>query len=59
MMGTVAATALLASGLLFAQEGLPDAKLDDWKIGKALVGEDVEKEDLKGKVVVIKYWGPG
>lgn len=37
-----------------------DAKahtLSEWKLGKVLFGEKVSKDDTKGKVVVIEYWG--
>ena len=32
-------------------------KLSDWKIGKVLFGEKINKSDFDGKVVVIENWG--
>lgn len=34
-----------------------DHKLSDWKLGKVLFGENVSKDDMKGKIVVIEHWG--
>jgi hypothetical protein len=57
-----AAIALLAS-LLFhlpAMAGKPDLTgktLEDWTLGETIVNEDVDIDNLKGKVVVIEYWG--
>lgn len=53
------AAALSLPTLTAADDNLPDIKLDDWTIGETLRGDEVKKEDLKGKVVVIEYWGPG
>jgi thiol-disulfide isomerase/thioredoxin len=35
----------------------PDHKLSEWKLGKVLFGEEVDKDALTGKVVVIEHWG--
>jgi thiol-disulfide isomerase/thioredoxin len=33
------------------------AKFSDWDLGKVVFGEKVGKKDVKGKVVVLEYWG--
>jgi len=56
------AISFLAS-LLFhlpAMAGKPDLTgktLEDWTLGETIVNEDVDTDKLKGKVVVIEYWG--
>jgi hypothetical protein len=53
---------LLAS-LLFhlpAMAGKPDLTgktLDDWTLGETIINADVNIDNLKGKIVVIEYWG--
>jgi len=40
--------------------GKPDLTgktLEDWTLGETIVNEDVDTDKLKGKVVVIEYWG--
>lgn len=32
-------------------------KLSEWTLGETLFGEEVTKDDMKGKVVVIDHWG--
>ena len=57
------AAILLLISLLFhlpAMAGKPDLtgkSLSEWKLGETLVNEDVNISNLKGKVVVIEYWG--
>lgn len=34
-----------------------DAKISDFKFGKTLQGDEPTEDSLKGKVVVIEYWG--
>lgn len=54
---------LLLVSLLFhlpAMAGKTDLtgkSLSDWKLGETLVNEDVDISNLKGKIVVIEYWG--
>ncbi len=56
------AISLLAS-LLFhlpamaRKPDLTDKTLEDWTFGETIVNEDVDIDNLKGKVVVIEYWG--
>ena len=33
------------------------AKFSDWDLGKVVFGDKVSKKDVKGKVVVLEYWG--
>jgi len=33
------------------------AKFSDWNLGKVAFGEKVGKKEVKGKVVVLEYWG--
>ena len=51
--------ALLMTSLtgLAEQLDLSTKTLDDWTFGKVLVGDALDKDKLKGKVVVIEYWG--
>lgn len=59
-MKTKLIQATAGSILVLAAAALPlqaAANLSDWKIGKVQVGEEVDKKDLEGKVVVIEYWG--
>jgi len=45
-------------GTLFADEKkTSDYALTEWKFGKTLSGEMVTPTSLRGKVVVLKYWG--
>jgi hypothetical protein len=39
------------------QPDLSQKTLDDWTFGEVLVGDALDKDKLKGKVVVIEYWG--
>ncbi|MGJ8696946.1 MAG: hypothetical protein ACSHYF_11545 [Verrucomicrobiaceae bacterium] len=38
-------------------EELPDHKLSEWTLGEAIIGEGVDLDALKGRVVVIEKWG--
>ncbi len=52
--------AFLAAALAIpapAEEKLPEFTLTDLKLGTTLRGDEVKAEDLKGKVVVVEYWG--
>jgi len=44
---------------LASAKGIDPAKntINDWTFGESLIGETVTKDSLKGKVVVIEYWG--
>jgi thiol-disulfide isomerase/thioredoxin len=33
------------------------AKFSDWDLGKVVFGERIARKDVKGKVVVLEYWG--
>lgn len=35
----------------------PEHHLPEWKLGNVLFGEEVDKDALSGKVVVIEHWG--
>ncbi len=39
------------------KESLPDNTLSEWSFGEAITGDTVVPKELKGKVVVIEYWG--
>lgn len=34
-----------------------DKNISEWKFGKTVFGTDPTEDNLKGKVVVIEYWG--
>ena len=36
---------------------LPDHNLSEWTFGDTLFGDEPTKTKLKGKVVVVEYWG--
>ena len=55
LRSTLAAAALALP--VTAEEKQPEFKLADLKIGTTLRGEEVKAENLKGKVVVVEYWG--
>ena len=55
-LAVAAVTATAFAIPLLSAADLPDQTLDDYKIGKTLVGE-VDDDNLEGKVVVIEYWG--
>jgi len=53
---TLAITILAAASYnLAAKEA--EVKISDFKFSKTIVGEKPTDEYLKGKVVVIEYWG--
>jgi len=55
-MTTLAVTMLAALSFnLNAEDG--DKKLSDFKFAETVVGEEPTNKYLKGKVVVIEYWG--
>src|SRR5262245_4676012 len=47
-------TAMVLPASLAAEK---KAKFSDWNLGKVVFGEKVGKKDVKGKVVVLEYWG--
>lgn len=55
-VATAAFAALLLAIPVTAAEAKPH-KVSEWKLGKVLFGQKVSKGDLKGKVVVLEYWG--
>jgi len=59
MVLVAAAAALAVSRAWVAAAELPDQSLSDYKIGETISGDEVRKEDLEGRVVVIEYWGTG
>ncbi len=36
---------------------VPNHQLSEWKLGDVIIGDPTSTENLKGKVVVIEYWG--
>jgi len=57
-LSAVAFAAIITATSALAQKpDLSKNTLDDWSFGESLVGDAVNKEELKGQVVVIEYWG--
>lgn len=59
-MNVLMRSTLVAAALTLpvpAEEKQPEFKLADLKIGTTLRGDEVKAENLKGKVVVVEYWG--
>lgn len=52
----LAAAAALVLPSISAKEGKKE-KISDWDLGKVAFGEKVGKKEMKGKVVVLEYWG--
>lgn len=48
---------LLGWSAVSALAGDEKAKLSQWELGNVLYGEKISKNELKGKVVVVEYWG--
>ena len=58
LLSAVAFAAIITATPALAQKpDLSKKTLDDWSFGEILVGEPIDKEKLKGQVVVIEYWG--
>ena len=56
--GMIASVAVLAAMILPASHAAEKkAKFSDWDLGKVVFGERVGNKDVKGKVVVLEYWG--
>ncbi|MCW1922993.1 TlpA family protein disulfide reductase [Luteolibacter arcticus] len=56
--GILSSLAVLAAMVLPASHAAEKkAKFSDWDLGKVVFGEKVGKKDVKGKVVVLEYWG--
>lgn len=53
-LGSLTVCTALAAGSLSAQKETTTA---DLKVGNVVHGDEITKSDLKGKVVVIEYWG--
>jgi len=55
----LAAVALLAAGLLIApgQAAAADHSLADFEVGDHVTGPKLSGKDIKGRVVVLEYWG--
>ncbi len=51
------AAIITATPALAQKPDLSKNTLDDWSFGEVLVGDAIDKEKLKGQVVVIEYWG--
>lgn len=48
------------TGTSGAGEGeLPKDRLTGWSFGEAIFGDEVNMQELRGKVVAIEYWGTG
>lgn len=56
-VGKTALAAIGAAALFVSLGSAADQTLADFKVGKAVKGDDVKKEDLEGRVVVFEYWG--
>lgn len=57
-LSVAAFAAIIAATPALAQKpDLSKKTLDDWSFGEILVGDAIDKEKLKGQVVVIEYWG--
>lgn len=50
--------AILAAALAIGTPNAGAQNLKDWKAGDTITGEAVDFEKLKGRVVVVEYWGP-
>ena len=47
----------LAPAIVGAAEFKMDIKSDGIHLGKTIVGTELKAEDLKGRVVMIEFWG--
>jgi hypothetical protein len=56
LITTLAITIIAAASFNLVANGA-DTNLSDFKFSKTVVGEKPTDEYLKGKVVVIEYWG--
>ena len=54
---TAVVTMLTALPALAQDSRGPAKNIESWSFGESLVGEPVDTKSLKGKVVVIEYWG--
>ena len=50
--------AILVTCLLFSSNASAQEKLEDFKAGKTITGDEVDFDKLKGRVIAIEYWGP-
>ena len=58
LLSAAAFAAILTAAPALAQNlDLSKNTLDDWSFGEILVGDPIDKEKLKGQVVIIEYWG--
>lgn len=54
---SIFALGLICAPSAFSQKADKEYKLSQWSFGKVLFGEKLNKNDLKGKVVLIENWG--
>lgn len=45
------------TGLATGADYKLDAKIDGVRLGKSILGPEVSNDDLKGKVVLLEFWG--
>jgi thiol-disulfide isomerase/thioredoxin len=55
-LASLVAAAALVSPTASAKEGKKE-KFSDWDLGKVVFGDKLAKKDMKGKVIVLEYWG--
>ena len=58
LLGAIGACAVTLIGSVSAEEpDLTGKTISDWTFPKALIGDEPSEENLKGRVVVLEYWG--